>query len=62
MKMMKEVNAVYVCGDSHKAVANKRYQQAFSTILKYVDDSNKGKEKYEESNEYFPMFVMGKGI
>jgi hypothetical protein len=26
IRMMGEVNAIYVCGDSHKAVANKRYQ------------------------------------
>jgi|TARA_B110001450_G_scaffold208571_1_gene199282 hypothetical protein len=62
MRMMKEVNAVYVCGDSHKAVANKRYQQAFSTVLKYTHDSNKGKDKYGDDSEYFPMFVMGKGL
>ena len=62
VRMLGQVNAIYVCGDSHKAVANKRYQQAFSSVLNYVHDSNKGKYKYDETNDYFPMFVMGKGL
>lgn len=53
-EFLKEVNGVYICGDSHKAVANPQYQSAFDTILDFVVASNK-KEK-----EYFPMFMMGK--
>lgn len=56
LNMLKEVNGIYICGDSHKAVANTKYQESFSTILKYVNDQNK------KFKNYFPMFVMGKGL
>jgi hypothetical protein len=52
--MMKEVNGVYVAGDSHRAITNPKYQEAFNTILKFVIKSNKA------DHEYFPMFMMGK--
>lgn len=51
---LKEVNGVYICGDSHRAIANDRYQQSFNAIMDFVVDSNKNK------GEYFPMFMMGK--
>lgn len=60
VSMLNEVNGVYISGDSHKAVANRKYQKAFSTILKYVNDKNTDKE--ETKSDYFPMFVMGKGL
>ena len=61
-RMLGEVNAIYICGDSHKAITNRRYQKAFSTILKFVNEANIGKDKNEQGNDYFPMFVMGKGL
>ena len=54
LRMLKEVNRIYVPGDSHKAIANKRYQQAFTTVLDYVKKANKVEK------DYFPMFLMGK--
>lgn len=54
LRMLKEVNGIYVPGDSHKAIANKRYQQAFTTVLDYVKKANKVEK------DYFPMFLMGK--
>ena len=53
-RMLKEVNGIYVPGDSHKAIANKRYQQAFTTIMDFVQKANK------VDKDYFPMFLMGK--
>ena len=60
ISMLGEVNGVYIAGDSHKAVANRKFQKAFSTILKYVNDKNTDSE--EQKSDYFPMFVMGKGL
>ena len=60
VSMLNEVNGIYISGDSHKAVANRKYQKAFSTILKYVNDKNT--DTAEEKSDYFPMFVMGKGL
>ena len=40
LSLLGEVNGIYIPGDSQKAIANKRYQQAFSTITKYVIDQN----------------------
>jgi len=54
LTLLKEVNGVYVCGDSHRAISNDKYQDAFNTILKFVVKSNK------KDHEYFPMFMMGK--
>ena len=51
---LREVNGVYICGDSHKAIANEKYQESFETILDFVVTSNK------EDEEYFPIFMMGK--
>lgn len=60
INMLDEVNGIYVPGDSHKAVANRKYQLAFSTILKYVNDKNTDSE--EQKSDYFPMFLMGKAL
>jgi len=60
INMLDEVNGIYVPGDSHKAVANRKYQMAFSTILKYVNDKNTDTE--EQVSDYFPMFLMGKAM
>ena len=38
--MLNEVNGVYVSGDSHKAILNRKYQTAFTTILTYVKEKN----------------------
>ena len=51
--MLDGVNGIYISGDSHKAIANRKYQTAFSTILSYVKDKN-------TEDDYFPMFLMGK--
>jgi hypothetical protein len=48
------VNGVYICGDSEKSIANDKYQDAFSTVLDFVVNSNRVEK------EYFPMFMMGK--
>ena len=54
LKLLKEVNGVYIPGDIHRAITNKKYEDAFNTILKFVVKSNK------VDHEYFPMFMMGK--
>ena len=46
LRMLKEVNGIYVPGDSHKAIANKRYQQAFTTVLDYVKKANARNIRY----------------
>jgi len=54
LDFLKEVNGIYICGDSHKAIANDKYQESFDTIIDFVVKSNK------EAKEYFPIFMMGK--
>ena len=54
ISLLNEVNGIYIPGDSQKAIVNKKYQKAFSTITQYVIDQNK------KNGDYFPMFMMGK--
>lgn len=54
LSKLKEVNGVYICGDSHTAIANDKFQDSFASVLKYVSDANKIEK------DYFPMFLMGK--
>lgn len=54
LQILGQVNGVYTPGDSHKAIVNKRYQHAFSTILNYVKAQN------TDEKDYFPIFMMGK--
>lgn len=54
LDFLKEVNGIYIPGDSHKAIANEKYQESFDTILDFVVRSNK------EVKQYFPIFMMGK--
>lgn len=43
-------------GDSHKLISNKKYIQAFITVLDYTD------KQYKLNEDYFPIFFMGKSI
>jgi len=52
--ILDQVNAVYMPGDSHKAIVNTKYQHAFSVILKYIKKQNANQV------DYFPCFMMGK--
>lgn len=52
-EILNQVNGVYLPGDSIKAIINKKYQKAFTTVLNYVKTANR-------ANDYFPMFMMGK--
>lgn len=38
ISLLNEVNGIYIPGDSQKAIVNKKYQKAFSTITQYVID------------------------
>jgi len=51
---LRQVNGIYICGDSERSVANKKYQEAFDVIMDFVVESNR------EEKQYFPMFMMGK--
>jgi hypothetical protein len=56
LKQLRSVNGVYMCGDSHTAIVNDKFQDAFSVILKYVKEAN------QVEKDYFPMFMMGKSV
>lgn len=54
LDMLRQVNGVYLPGDSQVAITHPKYRQTFQAIVDYVEETNQANE------DYFPMFLMGK--
>jgi len=51
-----QINGIYMPGDSHTAVTDELYKEAFVDTLYYQE------EQTYDAQEHFPLFLMGNSL